>query len=480
MMGLSFSVVCGLYLLNPLLQINKLQCRHRMAVLSSMPLKICQGYTIIQILCSRTRADRGLGFVKYIFTLGVTDFIIPRVEPRMVSNTPYLFSLLPSFTGVTKTFLGGILGGYHPLVNIPFGFGLCLGMIIHEMGSVTTTALLPLLIHVVLVETSALLWWDQGKTFESKGAFHAFSFLLDCLFIWVPVLLGYETLFHPYSYTVVTISCAWLRRSDYTRVLYFKIAHGAAQMLNVMFAPKIVTLEPRHGKVGHRQVVHLSYGESCARIDLCEGLLTHEECDALIKAAEPRLKRDKSTAFGMYGEVIHFSNSRAEIARSDVSKLEALKVVEDKICDWLRIERGQIQQLLRVCNTQVGCSLLYHNDTTLFETEAERTRFREGRFPLDPENSLREQPDKLFCRCKTAIVYLNTCEGGGSTHFPWQGIDVPCVKGNAVFFEFIKDLDSVPTFYNCLHAGMPVWKGEKWLLNCLIYSQPYRDGYVLN
>jgi prolyl 4-hydroxylase len=64
-------------------------------------------------------------------------------------------------------------------------------------------------------------------------------------------------------------------------------------------------------------------------------------------------------------------------------------------------------------------------------------------------------------RIATLVMYLNTPEEGGATHFPELDLDVKARKGSAVYFEYMNkngQLDS-----RSLHAGMPVLKGEKWV-----------------
>jgi prolyl 4-hydroxylase len=64
-------------------------------------------------------------------------------------------------------------------------------------------------------------------------------------------------------------------------------------------------------------------------------------------------------------------------------------------------------------------------------------------------------------RLATLIMYLNNCEEGGETGFSDLGIRVAARKGNAVFFSYPNLGDGHDP--RCLHAGLPVLAGEKWI-----------------
>ena len=71
-------------------------------------------------------------------------------------------------------------------------------------------------------------------------------------------------------------------------------------------------------------------------------------------------------------------------------------------------------------------------------------------------------------RMITVIAYLNDVEEGGETGFPELGIDIPPKKGDAVVFHNTLPIDAGahPKIHpRSLHGGMPVLKGEKWMVN---------------
>ena len=77
-------------------------------------------------------------------------------------------------------------------------------------------------------------------------------------------------------------------------------------------------------------------------------------------------------------------------------------------------------------------------------------------------------------RLVTALVYLNTVEGGGATQFPKLGITVPASLGRMVIFHNTTEDISGPHPLS-LHAGMPVEAGEKWAFNLWFRHHDIRE-----
>ena len=71
-------------------------------------------------------------------------------------------------------------------------------------------------------------------------------------------------------------------------------------------------------------------------------------------------------------------------------------------------------------------------------------------------------------RTWTAFLYLNDVKEGGETGFPELGINIPPKKGDVVVFHntLANVADTHPKINpRSLHGGMPVIKGEKWMVN---------------
>ena len=71
-------------------------------------------------------------------------------------------------------------------------------------------------------------------------------------------------------------------------------------------------------------------------------------------------------------------------------------------------------------------------------------------------------------RMITVIAYLNNVEEGGETGFPKLDVNISAKKGNVVVFHntLLNDSTTYPKIHpKSLHGGMPVIKGEKWMVN---------------
>ena len=64
-------------------------------------------------------------------------------------------------------------------------------------------------------------------------------------------------------------------------------------------------------------------------------------------------------------------------------------------------------------------------------------------------------------RLKTALVYLNTVEEGGSTRFTKLNKEVSAQQGKLLVFDNVYK-DTINKHHLSEHAGMPVKKGEKF------------------
>ncbi|MDR3427127.1 2OG-Fe(II) oxygenase [Silvimonas sp.] len=178
-------------------------------------------------------------------------------------------------------------------------------------------------------------------------------------------------------------------------------------------------------------------------IAVLDDVFSHEECDELVKLSQARLKRstivdpktgqdaviEERTSFGTFFHV----NENEFIARLDRRISEVM--------NW-PVENGEGLQIL---NYKVGGEYKPHFDY----------------FPESDPGS-RVHLDRGGQRVSTLIVYLNDVEEGGSTVFPELGLTVGPKKGAAVYFEYTNSSGQVDPM--TLHGGLPVLKGEKWIV----------------
>ena len=176
------------------------------------------------------------------------------------------------------------------------------------------------------------------------------------------------------------------------------------------------------------------------RVVLFGGLLTDEECDALIEEARPRLARSETVVNATGGsEVNSARTSDGMFFLRGESPL--IQRIENRIATLLNwpVKWGEGLQVLHY---RPGAEYKPHHDY------------------FDPAHSgtdavLRRGGQRVG----TLVMYLNTPARGGSTTFPDVALEVAAFKGNAVFFSYDKPQISTRT----LHGGAPVVEGTKWV-----------------
>lgn len=190
---------------------------------------------------------------------------------------------------------------------------------------------------------------------------------------------------------------------------------------------------------GDRQVKVL-VEVSSPRVVVFGDLLSAEECDALIAAAQPRLARSETVnrQTGEY-QVDAARTSRGMFFHRGETELHLR--IEERIARLLNwpAENGEGLQVL---NYLPGAEYEPHYD--YFD-------------PADPGTPALTRRGGQ--RIASLIMYLNTPELGGATTFPDIGLSVLPQRGNAVFFSYPQPHPSTKT----LHAGAPVAAGEKWI-----------------
>jgi len=190
---------------------------------------------------------------------------------------------------------------------------------------------------------------------------------------------------------------------------------------------------------GDRQVKVLIEMKS-PRVIVFGDLLSAEECEALIAAAQPRMARSETVnrQTGEY-QVDAARTSRGMFFQRGESELHLR--IEERIAKLLHwpAENGEGLQVL---NYEPGAEYEPHYD--YFD-------------PADPGTPALTRRGGQ--RVASLIMYLNTPELGGATTFPDIGLSVLPQRGNAVFFSYPQPHPSTKT----LHAGAPVAGGEKWI-----------------
>jgi len=178
------------------------------------------------------------------------------------------------------------------------------------------------------------------------------------------------------------------------------------------------------------------------------GLLTDEQCDALIARAKPLL-----------GSALVYNEQQGGNAYADgrrhsaaMFKVTDMDLVTEAICTRLCALAGMPAvnaESLQVLHYQVGEYFAPHFDFWQpgFEPHAA---------------TLKSHGQRVF----TVLVYLNEDLEGGETEFLRLGLRHRGRKGDALMFRNV-DAEGQPDD-RTLHAGRPPARGEKWLLSLWI------------
>lgn len=210
-------------------------------------------------------------------------------------------------------------------------------------------------------------------------------------------------------------------------------------------SPAVTVPEPALGDsclridVGDRQVeVLMTMAQP--RIVLFGNLLSPQECDAIVEAAQPRMARSLTVATRTGGEEVN-DDRTSEGMFFQRGENDAVRRLEERIARLVQwpIEHGEGLQVLRY-----GPGAEYKPHYDYFD-------------PGEPgtPSILRRGGQRVG----TLVIYLNEPAQGGGTVFPDVHLEVSPRQGNAVFFSYDRPHPSTRT----LHGGSPVLAGEKWI-----------------
>lgn len=207
--------------------------------------------------------------------------------------------------------------------------------------------------------------------------------------------------------------------------------------------------EPLYLDAGDRRVAVLA-SMRLPRLVVFGGLLSDEECDTLIAAARPRMRRSLTVAVETGGEEVNDART-SEGMFFERGENEVVARIEARLAHLLRwpLENGEGLQVLHY---GPGAEYLPHYDYFDPEQPGTATIIKRG-----------------GQRVGTVVMYLNDPEAGGGTTFPDVGVTVAPKRGNAVFFSYPSPHPGTRT----LHGGAPVLAGEKWIATKWLRERAY-------
>lgn len=190
---------------------------------------------------------------------------------------------------------------------------------------------------------------------------------------------------------------------------------------------------------GDRRVRVLSVLESPCVVHF-GGLLSGDECDALVSLAEGRMEPsivvdDHAGAFVPHADR---TSAGACFQRSEFPLVATLEQRIAALLHW-PVSHGEGLQVLRYA---LGAEYKAHFDFFDPDKPGSAVHLAEG-----------------GQRVGTLVMYLGDVEAGGGTRFPRLGFEVRPAKGDAVFFTDVDPQGRVDP--RTLHAGLPVVRGHK-------------------
>ncbi|TSE19282.1 2OG-Fe(II) oxygenase superfamily protein [Tepidimonas alkaliphilus] len=186
------------------------------------------------------------------------------------------------------------------------------------------------------------------------------------------------------------------------------------------------------------------------RLAVLANVLSHEECEALIALAAPRLQRSRTVQTSTGGEELNPDRTSDGMffRRGETPLIERIEARLSRLLHW-PVEHGEGLQVLRY---RAGAQYKPHYD--YFDPQAAGTARLTARGGQ---------------RVATVVIYLNEPERGGGTTFPDVGLEVLPQRGSAVFFAYDQPDPATLT----LHGGAPVLEGEKWVATKWLRERPF-------
>lgn len=182
-------------------------------------------------------------------------------------------------------------------------------------------------------------------------------------------------------------------------------------------------------------------------------VLTAKECDQIIVLSKKKMQQSK-VVDPQTGQHVINSNRTSQGTHFDRCENELFTKIDHRLAQLMNtpLERGEGCQILKY---GIGGEYRPHYD--YFDPG------KKGGADIIAQSGQ---------RISTLIIYLNDVEEGGATEFPALGIHVMPKKGSAVYFEYY-NIETQTLDPQTLHAGLPVIKGEKWIMTKWVRERAY-------
>ena len=179
-------------------------------------------------------------------------------------------------------------------------------------------------------------------------------------------------------------------------------------------------------------------------------LLTKEECNTIIKLAEPKL--EKSTVLNE--EKYHSGRTSSHIFLEKDHQI--IKKIDDIVYSFLEIPIENYEKL----------QVVNYKPTEKYDAHYDACDKNEEICKNDIMN-------RGGLRYATFIFYLNDNFTSGETNFPYINFKTKPKTGKGVLFFNLND-DNSDRRKNSFHAGLPPTNGEKWMCNKWIRMEKHQ------
>jgi prolyl 4-hydroxylase len=205
-------------------------------------------------------------------------------------------------------------------------------------------------------------------------------------------------------------------------------------------------------RVGDREV-EIVVSMTNPNIAVIRNLLAPQECEKLIQLSRGKLTRS---------QVVASTTGHLELSKVRTSEGTHFEYGENAIVQRLEARIAALfgrpvdtAEPAQILHYHVGGEYLAHHDY------------------FDPSDAgSAHHIARGGQRIATLVTYLNDVELGGETHFPELDLSIRPSAGSAVYFEYCNSQGQLDT--RCLHAGVPVLRGEKWIATKWFRQERYR------
>ncbi len=179
------------------------------------------------------------------------------------------------------------------------------------------------------------------------------------------------------------------------------------------------------------------------RIEVIDDFASAEECAHIIDLA--RNDMGNASIINSNGETVENNLRRtADIGWVYTDQTKIVRSIVQRVAQAAGLPAKNCERI-QVVHYEVGGKYTPHLDT----------------YRADPSNVHYRMAGQ---RLKTGLLYLHEPGKGGSTTFPKAKAKVKPKVGRLALFDLVTPGTAEPD-HKAVHAGTPVWSGEKWVCN---------------